>query len=134
MPKGGKREGAGAKLGSVHASTLSKIASRELARQHILKKLLPIIDAQVDAAMGIKHFMLRDPETGQFQRLTDADQIVAALNAAEAEEGSTYWIYTKDPSTQAAADMLNRALDKPKEQEQEVAIDAKVEFVWKTNE
>ncbi len=137
MPPGGKRPGAGRPKGTTgiqHAATISKNESRELVRQLIVAKMRPLVEAQIDNAHGIKHFMLRDPETGQFKRLTNEDEIVAALNAPGAEEGSTYWIYTKDPSIQAFTDLMNRALDKPKEQEQEVAIAAKVEFVWKSSE
>ena len=60
--------------------------------------------------------MLRDPETGQWVRLTEQEQIEAALNAEGAEEGKTFWIHTKDPDVQAAADLLNRAIGKPVEE------------------
>ena len=137
MAKGGKRPGAGRPKGTTgipQAATIEKSIARELIRQRILARMAPLVDAQLDNAEGIKHFMLRDPETGQFQRLTDPDQIVAALNMPHDEANSHYLIYTKDPSIQAFTDLMNRAIDKPKEQEQELAIDAKVEFVWKTTE
>jgi len=40
------------------------------------------------------------------------------LNAENASEGSTYWIFSKDPNVQAFTDLLNRAIDKPSEQVQ----------------
>ena len=59
---------------------------------------------------------LRDQSTGQFKRITDPDEIETALNAPNASEGSTYWIFSKDPNVQAFTDLfLNRALDKPAE-------------------
>jgi hypothetical protein len=67
--------------------------------------------------------MLRDPKTGKFERITEVAQIEAALNAEDAAEGSSYYIWTKDPSVQAFTDLMNRALDKPKEQEQEIKVD-----------
>ena len=115
MPKGGARPGAGAKLGSKQAKTIEKEAARALLRQMVYARLPQLVNAQLASAEGIAHFMLRDPESGQFQRLTDPDQIQAALNAPNAAEGSTYYIFTKDPSIQAFTDLANRALDKPVE-------------------
>lgn len=122
MARGGKREGAGAKKGSKHAATLSKEEARELLRQRVLKDMEPMVAAQVAHAQGISHFMLRDKKTGKFERITELAQIEAALNADDAEEGSSYYIWTKDPSVQAFTDLMNRALDKPKEQAQEIQL------------
>lgn len=119
MPFNGKA-GPGRPRGRRNDATLAKEAAREVQRALITAKLRPLTEAQIDNAMGVSHFMLRDAETGQWQRLTDADQIQAALNAPGAAEGSTFYIYTKDPSIQAFTDLMNRALDKPKEQPLEV--------------
>ena len=108
--RGGKRQGAGRKKGSRDPQTLAKEEAREHARRHITKRLIPLLDAAIDHALGIRHFFKRD-ETGQWERLTDADQIAEALN-----KGEGFWIYTKDPSVQAFSDLMNRALDKPAEQ------------------
>ncbi len=110
-------------------NTLDKIAAREYVRNRVMDELDPLLEAQFDNAKGISHFMLRDPETGQFKRLTDPAEIVAALNAPGAGEGSTYYIYAKDPSIQAFTDLMNRALDKPKEQKQEVEITGEPELI-----
>lgn len=122
MPRGGKRPNAGAKKGSKHAATLSKEAAREALRQRVLRDMEPMVAAQIAHAQGISHFMLRDPKTGKFERITELDQIQQALNADDAKEGSSYYIWTKDPSVQAFTDLMNRALDKPKEQEQELKV------------
>lgn len=126
MGKGGKRPGAGKPKGYKHASTirnaLNKEAAREVVRALVLAEIGPLVRAQIAHAQGISHFMLRDPKTGKFERITDVDQIQAALNADEAQEGSSYYIWAKDPSVQAFTDLLNRALDKPKEQEQEFKV------------
>lgn len=114
MGHGGARAGAGKKKGSKHASTLSKEKARELAREIITREMEPMIHAQIAHACGINHFFLRDPKTKQFVRITDPKAIETALNSGD--EGSYYWIFTKDPSVQAFTDLLNRALDKPAEQ------------------
>ena len=125
-----KPPGSGKPKGYRSPATISKEAQREIARQIIAERLRPILEAQCDNAIGIKHFMLRDPETGKFERLTDPNQIVAAMNAEGAEEGSTYWIYAKDPSPQSGKDMLDRLLDRAKEQEQEVALKGGITISW----
>lgn len=101
--------------GYVTQKTIDKALHREALRAIVVEHLKPMTLAQVAHAQGISHFMLRDPNTGKFERLTDPDQIQAALNAEGAEEGSSFYIWTKDPSTQAYTDLMNRALDKPTE-------------------
>jgi hypothetical protein len=48
------------------------------------------------------------------------------------DEGSYYWIHTKDPSVQSFTDLMNRALDKPKEQEQEIDLHAELVLRWQS--
>jgi hypothetical protein len=80
-------------------------------RQYVTEHLEPLLAAQVDNAVGIKHFMMRDPKTGKFERITgDAKQIDKALKTKNA-----FWIYTKDPNVPAFTDLMNRAIDKPAE-------------------
>lgn len=98
---GGKRAGAGMPKGTVTARTLEKQAAKEILRDRVIARLLPIVDATIDSATGIKHFMLRDPIDGTFKRLTDPEQIDAALAHPDAKEGSSFWIYVKDPQTPA---------------------------------
>lgn len=114
-PKGLAKTG-GKPKGYKFPATLAKEAAREAVRQRITARIDEIVDAQVDSAIGVKHFFLRD-EAGQWQRLTSATKIEAALNS-----GKGYWIHTKDANSQAARDMLDRAIDKAKEQLLEVAV------------
>lgn len=116
----------GRPTGARSASTLSKEAARELVRQRVLRDMEPMVAAQIAHAQGISHFMLRDKKTGKFERITEQAQIEAALNADDAQEGSSYYIWTKDPSVQAFSDLMNRALDKPKDQEQDVKVSGKL--------
>lgn len=130
MPRGGKRPNTGPKKGSKNKATLSKEAAREVLRQRVLKDMEPMVAAQIAHAQGISHFMLRDKKTGKFERVTELTQIERALNDEDAEEGSTYYIWTKDPSVQAFTDLMNRALDKPKEQEQDVNLQGRLVLAW----
>lgn len=118
MPKGHKTR-----------KTIEKEAARAALRQIVLGQMERLVEAQLDNAIGIKHFIVRG-EKGKFERLSDPAQIEAALNAPNAEEGSTYWIYTKDPSIQSFSDLMNRAIDKPAEQTQEHEHSGEVVFRW----
>ena len=120
-PKGLPKSGGMAK-GYKAPATLAKEAAREAVRLRITERMLPIVDAQIDNAIGISHFMLRDKVTGQWERLTNPDQIVKALNDPKSKQGSTFLVYTKDPNTNAARDMLAYAIDKPKEQAMELKV------------
>ena len=110
MQNGGARPGAGRPAGQKMQKTLEKQAVRELVRQMVTDRLGSLVAAQMDNAEGIRHLMMRDPKTGQFERLTDVKQIDKALKTK-----SAFWIYTKDPNVQAFTDLLNRAIDKPAE-------------------
>lgn len=116
-PKGYAKTG-GMQKGYKAPATLEKEAAREAVRKRITERLLPLVDAQIDSAIGIKHFFLRG-EDGQWKRLTNPAQIEAALNAGK----NNYYIHTKDPNTQAAREMLDRAIDKPKEQVQQIEVE-----------
>jgi len=109
--RGGFRPNAGRKPGFKLPSTLAKHEAREAARQVITANLVPLIQAAMDNALGLKHLVLRNPKTGEFTRVTgDAKQVDKALKSK-----SLVTIYTKDPNMQAFTDLMNRALDKPAE-------------------
>ncbi len=116
------------------ANLPSKGLIREVYRTLALPRMRDIVEGQIAKAVGVSHFMLRDPESGQWRRLTDPDEIQAALNHPNAAHGSTYFIHTKDPDVPAITDILNRCMDKPKEQEQTVDVNAKLEMSWKETE
>lgn len=113
MPKGYKT-----------AKTLTKEAAREAFRSVVLKHMDEMLSSQVEHAKGIKHLMMRDPKSGKFERVAvtaDDPAVAAAQIDAALQSGNSFWIYTKDPSVQAFTDLMNRAIDKPAEQEQAVA-------------
>jgi len=96
---------------------------REAVRSVILPHLAPLIEAQVAQALGIKYLVTRDEKSGQFRTVQDGDDI-----------GTATEIWTKVPSTPAFTDLMNRAIDKAKEQEQEIELNAKLEVRWKDTE
>jgi hypothetical protein len=100
----------------------SKQQMRDVYRTYWLPKMMPLLQAQEARALGLQHFMLRDPESGEWRHVEDPKQIEAALNHPDAAQGSTYRIHTKDPDGRDITDILNRVIDKPKEQEQEVIV------------
>lgn len=128
MPRGGKRKGAGKPKGYKHQATLDKIAAREVVRQFVTANLQPMLEAQLAHAIGLKYLIARDKKTGKFIRLTED---AAASMLEKGDDGSRYLIevWEKDPSVQAFTDLLNRALDKPKEQEQEIKVSGDADLI-----
>jgi hypothetical protein len=104
---------------------MDKIAAREYVRQMVTERLQPLIEAQMANAMGLKYLVTRDKRSGKFIRVTEA--MAKARQGDSNEEIIEVW--EKDPNIQAAADLLNRTLDKPKEQEFEVKVSGEVELV-----
>ena len=131
---GGRRPGAGRPKGTTgipKASTISKAQARDAHRRVIEKFALRMIRSQVAAAIGIGHVFTRDTH-GKFTRIEN-EQVAHQL-LTEGTEGRDYWIFMKDPSTAAFTDLMNRAFDKPKEQEQDITLDGslviKIEKPW----
>lgn len=114
MPRGGKRVGAGLKKGTKFASTLSKEAGRQLMREIVLAEMRELAAAQIANAKGLKYLVTREKSSGKFIRVTEA---MAKAKQGDSEEIIEVW--EKDPSVQAFTDLMNRALDKPAEQEQQ---------------
>jgi hypothetical protein len=120
--KGGRREGAGRPAGTKNPSTLTKEAARDALRQIVLREMDALVGAQLSHAKGLQYLVYRDKKTGKFERVT-------ALEAVNQDE-NTIEVWEKDPSVQAFTDLMNRALDKPKEQEQEHVISGGLVVKW----
>jgi hypothetical protein len=116
MPRGGKRPNAGAKKGSKHKATISKEQAREALRHIVLAHMDEMTAAQVSNAKGIRYLVVRQKSTGKFLRR------VGATGETHNPDTEIIEIWEKDPSVQAFTDLMNRALDKPKEQELEVKL------------
>ncbi len=115
MARGGRREGAGRPKGSKDLHTQTKEAARELVRQMVWAELEPLVAAQIAQAKGVNYLVVREASTGKFLRIAGPNERIK-----KAEELIEVW--HKPPSTTAFIDLMNRALDKPKEQAFEVDV------------
>lgn len=115
---GGKQKGA------KNQATVDKEFHREVLRQLVVAQLEPMVKAQVAHAQGVQYMILRHPD-GTYARATDVKQIDAAC----AVGATSFEIVTQSPNTQAFTALLDRALDKPKEQPLEVQHSGTVNIV-----
>lgn len=116
MPKGYKTR-----------KTIEKEVTREVVRQIVAAELEEMTKAQIAAAKGIQHFVLRGKD-GKFKKVESAEAAVAALN----DPDSVYEFWARDPSIQAYTDLVNRLNDKPAEQMRVTgADDGPVEHVFR---
>lgn len=110
MPNGhgGKRPGAGTKLGKRWAATMEKALVKEETRKFIQQHMPAMLRSQIAHAIGIGHLFTRDAH-GKFTRIIDEKEMERLLT--EGTENTDYWIFAKDPSVQAFSELLNRTLD-----------------------
>lgn len=114
---GGKRAGSGSPKGRKWAKTLAKEAARELVRATVTAEMGELVAAQVEHAKGIKYLVARDTKTGKFRRLTAVDFAAGLMSDEETIE-----VWEKEPNVPAFTDLMNRALDKPKDQAADVNL------------
>lgn len=129
MPRGGKRDGSGRKVGSKSASTYTKEQARDALRQIVLQEMRELAAAQIANAKGLKYLVTRNAKSGKFERVTK-ERMEALLESGDSETLETIEVWDKDPSVQAFTDLMNRALDKPKEQEQDVNANVALRITW----
>jgi hypothetical protein len=115
---GGARRGAGKPPGTKNASTITKEQAREALRQIVLEEMHALTDAQIAHAKGLSYLVGRARD-GKFKKLTSEEADKALTGESEY---TLVEVWEKDPSVQAFTDLMNRALDKPKEQEQELEV------------
>jgi len=106
MPRGGSRDGAGRPKGAKNEITLAKDAAREAVREEITKEILPMVRAALKRALGTHYLVTRDIKTGKFIRVT-ASTLKHTQTAIE--------VWEKEPDISAIKELLDRAIDKPKE-------------------
>lgn len=124
---GGKRAGAGRPAGTKNASTISKEQARDALRAVIISHMDEMVAAQVAHSKGLKYLVYRD-KSGKFVKVTQ--EMMDAWAKGTQPEDITLEVWEKDPSVQAFTDLMNRALDKPKEQEQEHNISGELKISW----
>ena len=118
---GGRRPGAGRKKGGKNAKTIEKEAARELVRQRITKELLPIVEAALKRARGLSYLVTRDAKSGKFIRITR--QTLASTQ-------TVIEVWEKEPDLMAIRELLDRAIDRPQEPPQHVAVDGDLTIRW----
>jgi hypothetical protein len=116
----------GPKKGTKYTPSITKAQAREAVRAVVQKHMHRMVRSQIAHACGIGHMFTRD-KAGKFTKIESEQEGTRLL--AEGTEGQDYWIFFKDPSVQAFTDLMNRALDKPKEQEIEVKVTHELEIV-----
>ena len=122
--KGQKTPGSGKPKGYKAPATIDKELYRERLRQLVCAEMEPMALAQMEHAKGVQYMVLRMPD-GSFARATDSKQIDAAC----AVGASAFKIMTQAPNTQAFTALLDRALDMPKEQPQELQVTGTINVV-----
>ncbi len=127
MPRGGPRPNSGRPPGARNKATvqanIDKDLHREELRRLVCAALVPMTQAQIANAMGIKYLVLRQKSTGKFTRI-GADGALAHDPDTETIE-----VWEKDPAIQAYSDLLNRALDKPQEPKQQIEISGDADLI-----
>jgi hypothetical protein len=126
---GATRPGAGRPKGVKDPQTLAKEDAREAVRKKLTKELMTVADALLSRARGTRYFVTRNLKTGKFELVTNPRQVIDALNRKDGQSGE---FYTDKPDTVAIREILDRCLDKAKEQEQDVKIDGKLEISWQS--
>ncbi len=128
MARGGPRPGSGRKKGYRAPQTLTKLEARDALRRMVIAQMQPMIEAQVANAKGLKYLVIRDKRSGKFVKVTEA--MARQREGKDEAEHETIEVWEKDPSVQAFTDLMNRALDKPAEQEQQLAVTGTLEVKW----
>lgn len=124
----GKRGKRGPAKGAKYKPTLQKEAAREALRAIVLAEMQELVSAQLSNAKGIKYLVTRSKRTGKFVRVTEAMAKAKSPDGELADDEEVIEVWEKDPSVQAFTDLLNRALDKPKEQEQEINLHVQMDM------
>lgn len=125
MARGGKRVGAGRKLGSKDKATLEQQKVLEAFNQRVMAKADALFNAQLYLAVGsMKVFRIDETGEGKSKKrehvhVTDADEIKVLLDEHDGAPGvvdGVYYYFTDvSPDNRAIDSMLNRALGKPKD-------------------
>lgn len=93
----------------------------------VTDRLQPLIESQLDNAIGIKSLVYRDKKTGKYVPVSTAD--LAGMEDHDAIE-----VYERIPSNQAADSLLNRALDLPAKPVETVNADVALRITWAVTE
>lgn len=108
-------------------ATLNKEAAREAFRDFLSPHVEALHGAQVEHAKGLRYLVARHIKTGKFAKLTEV--LAQAIADGTNPDYESIEVWSKDPSIQAYSDLMNRYMDKPKEQEQTISISGELTIV-----
>lgn len=106
------------------------LTKSDAMRKHLMKRvgaeLDPILDGQIQAAKGFEVMMARElifdskkgdyKRTGRWYQVTNPSEILELLNGEEeGNEDSYYRIVTQKADIQAARELIQQAIGRPKE-------------------
>ena len=103
--------------GTKAKKTLAKEEAREILRQQVMAEMGPMTEAQIKNAKGISYLVYRDKKGGKFAKVKESE-----AEAILGDDNVIVEVWEERPSVQAYTDLMNRALDKPKEQPMEVDL------------
>jgi hypothetical protein len=120
---GGKRPGAGRRVGAKNKATLEKLAQKKLLEQRVMANLDRLINAQLDLALGEKFLMVkRVSGSGKDRKtwvevVTDTDTIKDYLDddgeTINSESGEDYYyMSTRPANNQALQGLMDRTFGK----------------------
>ena len=123
MPRGGKRENAGAPKGTIQRRTLEKAAVARVLRERTMMQADNLFNAQLAKAVGsVMVFRVDEEETvgGRVKRIhthvTDPDEIKKVLDENESGAGKVgkdyYFVTNIPPDNKAIDSMLDRTFGK----------------------
>jgi hypothetical protein len=95
------------------AHRVAAILTLDDLRAMIHARFGPLLERFVDAAIGIRHVLERDPVTGQWTRVTDPARLEALLNDPVSSQRTTWTVYTRDPDLDALRTLLAWQLGPP---------------------
>jgi hypothetical protein len=107
------------------------LKQHERLRELVFEHQDEMTKAQIEAAQGVKYLVARNKKGGKFTHLTE--EMAQAILSGEDKENEIVEEWEKIPSTPAYAELMNRALGKPRESV-EVAHSGGLEIRWKGEE
>jgi hypothetical protein len=110
MPDAGSppKRKAGRPKGSKSPRSIEKLEMLRQFRERIATEFGPLMDAQIQAALGVSHMMAKD-RTGKWMQVTDPKAMARCLNSGEA----FYRIHAQNPDVRALKDIFDRLMGSP---------------------
>ncbi len=116
--------------GTKNPQTIEKAVAKALMQQTIMRITAPLVQAQAALAQGLTFlYVIHTDKKGNRSKpeiVTDKYTIESYLaGELEDDEAEYYYMATKEPNNEAIKNLLDRAFDKPSEQQ---TVDIKIAF------